>query len=121
MPSPSAVSNLAWPRFPPNLDEASRSLGYSPLATLTQIHIPLLWRGILTAAMILFVDVMKELPATLIIRPFNLDTLAIRVYNLASDERLAQASGPALALIVIGIIPVIFLSRQITRDRPRQS
>ena len=111
----SIQSSLA--KISPNLDEASRSLGYSPLATLTQIHIPLLWRGILTAAMILFVDVMKELPATLIIRPFNLDTLAIRVYNLASDERLAQASGPALALIVIGIIPVIFLSRQITRDR----
>ncbi len=108
-------------KISPNLDEASRSLGYTPLETLSQIHIPLLWRGILTAAMILFVDVMKELPATMVIRPFNLDTLAVRVYHLASDERLAQASGPALALIVIGMIPVVFLSWQISRDRPSQS
>ncbi|KPQ39998.1 MAG: ABC-type iron(III) uptake system permease component FbpB [Phormidium sp. OSCR] len=114
----SIQSSLA--KISPNLDEASRSLGHSPLATLTQIHIPLLWRGILTAAMILFVDVMKELPATLIIRPFNLDTLAIHVYNLASDERLAEASGPALALMVIGMIPVVVLSWQISRDRPNQ-
>jgi iron(III) transport system permease protein len=64
-----------------------------------------------------FVDVMKELPATLMIRPFNFDTLAIRVYRLASDERLAEASGPALAIVVVGLIPVLLLSLRIASDR----
>jgi iron(III) transport system permease protein len=67
--------------------------------------------------MLVFVDVMKELPATLIIRPFNFDTLAVRVYNLAADERLAEASGSALAIVVVGIIPVILLSLRISKSR----
>ena len=104
-------------KIKPNLDEAARSLGHRPTSTLIQVHAPMMWGGLLTAGMLTFVDVMKELPATLVIRPFNFDTLAIRVYNLAADERLAEAAGPALAIIAVGIIPVIFLSLKITQSR----
>jgi iron(III) transport system permease protein len=99
----------------PSLDDASRSLGYGSIATLTQVHIPLISGGLLTAAMLVFVDVMKELPATLVLRPFNYDTLAVRVYQYASDERLVEAAAPALAIVLVGLIPVIFLSWQISR------
>lgn len=102
----------------PTLDDASRSLGNSPLKTLTQVHIPLLSSSLLTAAIIIFVDVMKELPATMVIRPFNFDTLAVRVFQYASDERLVDAAAPALAILIVGVLPVIILSYQITRDRP---
>ncbi len=104
-------------KIKPSLDDASRSLGYSPTSTLIKIHTPLMWGGVLTAGMLVFVDVMKELPATLVIRPFNFDTLAIRVYQYASDERLIEASAPALAIILVGIIPVIFLSFKIAHSR----
>ena len=102
-------------RIKPNLDEASRSLGYGPTKTLVKVHAPLMTSGMLTAAILVFVDVMKELPATLIVRPFNFDTLAVQVYRLASDERLAEASAPALAIVAVGIVPVILLSRRIAR------
>lgn len=104
-------------RIKPSLDEASRSLGHSSTSTLLRVHAPLMGRGLLTAAILVFVDVMKELPATLIIRPFNFDTLAVQVYRLASDERLAEASAPALAIVAVGIIPVILLSWQMTHTR----
>ncbi|MDY6936890.1 MAG: iron ABC transporter permease [Cyanobacteriota bacterium] len=104
-------------KIEPSLDEASRSLGYTPTQTLGKVHVPMMWVGLLTAAMMVFVDVVKELPATLVIRPFNFDTLAVRVYNLASDERLAEASGPALALVLVGMVPVIALSWRIARSR----
>ena len=107
-------------KIKPSLDDASRSLGYSPKDTLVKVHTPMMWGGLLTAGMLVFVDVMKELPATMIVRPFNLDTLAIRVYNLASDERLAEASGSALAIVLVGMIPVILLSWRIARTRPSQ-
>ncbi|BAU14757.1 binding-protein-dependent transporters inner membrane component [Leptolyngbya sp. NIES-3755] len=99
----------------PSLDDASRSLGFGATNTLFRIHIPLLWKGVLAAAILVFVDVMKELSATLIIRPFNFDTLAVHVYNLASDERLAEASGSALAIVLVGLIPVILLSWQMEK------
>jgi iron(III) transport system permease protein len=107
-------------KIKPNLDDAARSLGCSPTSTLVKVHAPLMWSGLLTAMVLAFVDVMKELPATLMIRPFNFDTLAVRVYRLASDERLAEASGPALAIVAVGLIPVLLLSLKITRggDRP---
>ncbi|NJP09101.1 MAG: iron ABC transporter permease [Leptolyngbyaceae cyanobacterium RU_5_1] len=104
----------------PSLDDAARSLGHSPTSTLLRVHAPLMWGGMLTAAMLVFVDVMKELPATLIVRPFNFDTLAVRVYNLASDERLAEAATPALAIVVVGLIPVILLSWRIAHTRQRE-
>jgi len=102
-------------RIKPSLDDAARSLGHSPGATLRRVHVPLMSSGLITAMLLVFVDVMKELPATIIIRPFNFDTLAIRAYQMASDERLAEAAFPALAVVLVGMLPVILLSRQIQR------
>jgi iron(III) transport system permease protein len=99
-------------RIKPSLDDAARSLGHGPTTTLFKVHLPLLWKGLLAATMLVFVDAMKELSATLIIRPFNFDTLAVHVYNLAADERLAEASGSALAIVLVGLIPVMILSWQ---------
>jgi iron(III) transport system permease protein len=96
----------------PSLDDASRSLGSNTVSTLWKIHLPLMRGGLITAAILVFVDVMKELPATLIMRPQNFDTLAVRVYNLASDERLAEAAWPALAIVIAGLLPVLLLSWQ---------
>lgn len=108
-------------KIKPNLDDAAHSLGHGSTSTLFAVHIPMIWGGLLAATMMVFVDVMKELPATVIIRPpLSFDTLAIRVYNYASDERLAEAAAPALAIILVELIPVIFLSWQISRSR-RQS
>ena len=101
-----------------NMDAAARTLGHGPRATLRQIHLPMISGSLLAAATLVFVDVMKELPATLIIRPFNFDTLAIRTYELAVDEQLHEAGAPALTIVAVGILPVILLSRAITRSRP---
>lgn len=104
-------------RIKPSLDDASRALGQGSTQTLLRIHVPLMRGGLLTAMILVFVDVMKELPATLIVRPFNFDTLAVEVYRLAADERLAEAAAPALAIVLVGILPVILLSWQIARSR----
>jgi iron(III) transport system permease protein len=102
-----------YARIGHNLDDAARLLGDSPTSVISRIHRPLLSRSLVTAGALVFVDVMKELPATLIVRPFNFDTLAVRVYNFASDERLMQASTSALAIVAVGIIPVVLLSRSL--------
>lgn len=103
-----------------SMDNAARSLGRRSLTTLLRIHVPLLRGSLLTALLLVFVDVIKELPATLIVRPFNFDTLAVRVYRLASDERLHEAAGGALLIVLAGILPVILLSVAITRSREQQ-
>jgi len=103
-----------------SMDEAAGSLGHRPLSTLVRVHMPILRGSLLTAMLLVFVDVIKELPATLIVRPFNFDTLAVRVYRLASDERLVEASGGALAIVLVGILPVIVLSTAIARSRERR-
>jgi iron(III) transport system permease protein len=100
-----------------NLDDAARALGQRPAQVLVRVHVPLMWGSVVTALIMVFVDVLKELPATLILRPFDFETLAVRVYRFASDERLAEASSAALAIVVVGLIPVILLSRAITRSR----
>lgn len=100
-----------------SMDMASRSLGLSPLQTLVKVHLPLIKGGILTASLVVFVDCMKELPATLILRPFNYDTLATYVYQYASDEMLEACSLAALLIVLVGIIPVILLSRTISGTR----
>ncbi|MEN9216610.1 MAG: iron ABC transporter permease [Gloeomargarita sp. HHBFW_bins_162] len=100
----------------PELDEAAQSLGHPPWSTLVQVHFPLLAGTLVSAGILVFVDVVKELPATIIIRPFNFDTLAIRVYRYAQDSRLMEASGSALALVVVGMIPVLILCRQIAQE-----
>lgn len=92
-----------------NMDDAARSLGRRSGRILLRVHIPLLRGSLLSAGLLVFVDVIKELPATLIARPSNFDTLATRVYRLASDERLMEASSGALAIVLIGIVPVIIL------------
>jgi iron(III) transport system permease protein len=106
-------------RVTPHMDDAARSLGLTPSRTLRRVHLPLLRRGLLTAGLLVFIDVMKELPATLVMRPFNFDTLATQAYRLASDERLAEASTASLAIVVVGLAPLIVLCRQIARERAR--
>lgn len=99
----------------PSMDAAARSLGESRAGALRRVHMPMLSGSLGTAALIVFVEVMKELPATLILRPFNFDTLAVQAYNLASDERLAEAAMPALLIVAVGLVPVVLLTR-----RPRE-
>lgn len=108
-------------KITPNMDEAARGLGYRFSKVLRKIHIPMMSGGLLTAALLVFVDVMKELPATLIVRPFNFDTLAVQVYRYASDERLAESAGAALMIVLVGIIPVIIISRTIARSRKSET
>ncbi len=98
-------------RIPPRLDVAARSLGAGPSRVLAQIYAPLLAPSLLGAAALVFIDTLRELPATLILRPFNLETLATRTYRLASDERLVEASIPALILLAAGLLPVLLLNR----------
>lgn len=101
-------------------DSAARSLGAGTGRMLTRIHLPLLSPSILTALLLVFVDVVKELPATLILRPFNFETLATRAYRLAADERIAEASTAGLAIVLAGLIPTLLLARQNFGHRRRQ-
>jgi iron(III) transport system permease protein len=101
----------------PNMDAAARTLGQDMPGLVRRVHMPLLRTSLLTAGLIVFVDVMKELPATLIMRPFNYDTLAVQAYRLASDERLEGAAVPSLVIVAIGLIPVILLCRRIGSGR----
>ena len=101
----------------PSLDDAASVLGSSVWQRLFRVHAPLLWPAMGSAAIIVFVDTMKELPATLVLRPFDFDTLAVRVYNLARDERFAEAALPALILVLVGLIPVYILTRRLGLDR----
>jgi iron(III) transport system permease protein len=110
----SIESGLA--KIRPSIDESARSLGAKPAAVLRRIHLPMLRGSLLTALLLVFVDVLKELPTTLILRPFNFNTLAVRTYELASDERLADAALPALAIVVIGLIPVILITKTLTNS-----
>lgn len=102
-------------RITPHMDDAARSLGHGAGATLRRVHLPLLRGSLLTAVLLVFIDVMKELPATLVMRPFNFDTLATQAYTLASDERLTEASTSALAIVAVGLLPLILICRQIAR------
>lgn len=104
-------------KIKPSMDDAGRLLGLTPIGVLRQIHFPLMKGTVLTALLLVFVDVLKELPATLILRPFNFNTLAVRAYEMAADERLADAALPALMIVAAGILPVILLSRAISVSR----
>ncbi len=105
----------------PSMDEVARSMGYAPMRALQKIHVPMLSGALLTALLLVFVDVLKELPATLILRPFNFNTLAVRAYELASDERLADSAPAALTIVLAGLLPVILISRSITQSRHVES
>lgn len=100
-----------YARIPPSLDESARMLGAGGWRLVTCVHAPLLKRSTAAALLLVFVDVMKELPATIVLRPFNSDTLAVVAYQLARDERLGEAALPSLALVAVGLVPVILLSR----------
>lgn len=105
-------------KITPSMDDAARSLGCSPVETAMRVHVPMLKGSLVTAGLLVFVDVMKELPATFVMRPFNFDTLAVQAYNLAADERLSEASTASLAIVLVGLIPVLLASRALTRKNP---
>jgi len=105
-----------YARVPASLDDSARMLGTSGFALVRRVHWPLLKKPLAAAALLVLVDVMKELPATLVLRPFNTDTLAVMAYQLARDERLGEAALPSLALVLVGLLPVILLSRTVRRD-----
>lgn len=102
-------------RLPPKLDNAAMSLHGSIFKMLRKIHIPLLSGSLISALLLVFVDILKELPATLVLRPFNFNTLAVRTYELASDERLLDAALPAISIVLVGLLPVILLTRQLNK------
>ena len=104
-------------RITPSMDQSAALLGFNQWAILKKVHIPLIRRSLVTAGLFVFVDVMKELPATLLLRPFNFDTLAVATYQLAADERLSELGLPALTIVLAGLIPVLVLSRMISRNQ----
>lgn len=105
-------------RISPNLDAAARALGSSPMSALMRVHLPMLTPALGTAALLVFVDAMKELPATLLLRPFNFDTLATHVYSFAALEQFEEASLSAVAIVVVGLVPVLLLHRAVAGGRP---
>ena len=106
-----------YARIPSSLDDSARMLGVTGWGLLRRVHTPLLRRTTVAAVLLVFVDVMKELPATMVLRPFNSDTLAVVAYQLARDERLGEAALPSLALVLVGLIPVILLSRTLRQPK----
>lgn len=103
-------------RITPSMDASAALLGLSRVQILKRVHVPLLKRSLITAGLFVFVDVMKELPATLLLRPFNFDTLAVATYQLAADERLAELALPSLTIVLVGLFPVLLLSRVISKN-----
>jgi len=105
-------------RIAPSLDEVARTLGARPGRILARIHFPLLRGALLTGALLVFVDVMKEMPATMLIRPFGLDTLAVEVWQRTAESQWQEAAVPALTIVAAGILPVIVLTRLARRRNP---
>ncbi len=99
-------------RIKPSLPEASRSMGVAGRLLFLRVYLPLLLPGVLSAALLVFVDVLKEMPATLLMRPFGWDTLAVRVFEMTSEGEWARASLPALSLVLVGLLPVVMLIRR---------
>jgi iron(III) transport system permease protein len=106
----------AMQRITPSIDETSRSLSLSGMAMLRRVHLPMLRGGVLTAAILVFVDVMKEMPITLMTRPFGWDTLAVRIFEMTSEGEWERAALPAVALVLTGLIPIILLTRQASQN-----
>ena len=101
----------------PSLDQAGRSLGHTGLQVLGKVHVPLMRASVLTAILVVFVDVLKELPATLMLRPFDFNTLAVKAYELAADEQLIEAAPASLLIVLVGLVPVLILNRAIGKRR----
>lgn len=108
----------ALDRAPASIGQAAESLGASPLRRAREVDLPIALSGAFAGGLILFVEALKELPATLMLRPFNWDTLSVRAHAYAADERLAAAALPSLLITLVGLLPVILLSRQLSRARP---
>ncbi|HZS80605.1 MAG TPA: ABC transporter permease subunit, partial [Herbaspirillum sp.] len=104
-----------YTRIPLHVDEAARIMGASRRCIVQRLHVPLLWRSLVTAGLMVFVDVVKELPATLLLRPFDTDTLAVIAHNLARDERLGEAALPALSIVAVGLVPVWLVTRALDK------
>ncbi|MFW8589246.1 ABC transporter permease [Glaciecola sp. 2405UD65-10] len=104
-------------RIKPNLDEVSATLGASQIKTLRKIHIPLLNTSLISASILVFVDILKELPASLILRPFNVNTLAVKTFELASDERLIDAALPAISIVFAGLLPIVVLTMNLEKPK----
>ncbi|WP_240612693.1 ABC transporter permease [Alteromonas flava] len=102
-------------RIAPSIDDAALTLGQGRLRTFSKIHLPLMRASILSASLLVFVDVLKELPATLVLRPFNFNTLAVRAYEMASDERLYDAALPALTIVGVSLLPIFVLTRMLDK------
>ncbi len=112
------TAEAALVKIKPVLDEVAKTTGMQAMSIVRRIHIPMMRSSLLAVLLLVFVDVLKELPATLILRPFNFNTLAVRTYELANEELLADAAVPALAIVIAGIIPVILISNSISHSRP---
>lgn len=108
--------NAAYQGLSKNLDEASILTGKNHAQTFRQIHLPLLKTSLWTSMLLVFVDLLKELPATLVLRPFNFNTLAVKAYELASDERLADAAIPSLSIVLVGLLPVLLINKRINQS-----
>ena len=109
--------DAGFQRISPNLDAAARALGHTPIAALWRVHLPILMPALGAGGLLVFVDAMKELPATLLLRPFNFETLATRVYNFAALEQFEQTAPGALAIVAAGLIPVLMLHRAVAGGR----
>ena len=110
------VINSAYSSIPISLDESAYTLGTSKFKLFKNIHLPLLKTGMFTAFLLVMAEVIKELPATLILRPFNFDTLSVSIYLLASEERMFEAAFPSLVIIIFGLIPIYFLNKLILNN-----
>jgi iron(III) transport system permease protein len=109
-------------RVSPTLDDAARGMGRGPLGVIGRVHLPLVRGGLLTGAILVFVDVMKEMPITLMMRPFGFETLALRVYQMTAEGHWERAAVPALTLVLVGLVPVIMLTRRLeAEEKPRRS
>jgi len=115
-PTEDGFKKIGW-----NITEVSRTLGSSPMRSLIKINLPLLKTALFSSALLVFVDVMKELPLTLILRPFNFHTLATKAFELASDELIAESANAALVIVITGIFPIIVLSKLISRHSKYES
>ncbi len=111
------TSDAGLSKVTPNIDSAARTLGHGPFSRLKRVHLPIVRGSVLTGALLVFVDSMKELPMTLILRPFNYETLATNVYQFASDELLEECALSALAIVLAGVVPVVLLTRIIRQSR----
>ena len=108
-------------RISNSLDDISKTLNISGIKLMYKIHLPLLRTGLLTSILLVGSEVIKELPATLILRPFNFETLAVSAYNYASEERMYEAAAPSIAIVIVGLLPIIILSRMIKNSRPGET